>query len=60
MDSELLVHFRLSESDFRAFQNLVGEHSIATAPPSLYNLTKSAPDPFSYCPLIHGKELPVH
>ncbi len=33
------------ESDFRAFQNLVCEHSIAGLPASLYNLTKSVPDP---------------
>ncbi len=30
----------------RAFQNLVSEHSIEGAPASLYNLAKSAPDPF--------------
>ena len=34
------------ESDFRAFQNLVSEHSGEGAPVSLYNLTKSAPDPY--------------
>ncbi len=33
------------ESNFRAFQNLVSEHSIASVPASLYNLTKSVPDP---------------
>ncbi len=32
-------------SNFRAFQNLVSEHSIAGVPASLYNLTKSVPDP---------------
>ncbi len=37
---------RPSESDFRPFQNLVSEHSSEGAPASLYNLTKSAPDPF--------------
>ncbi len=42
-------YFRLSESDFRAFQNLVGEHSIAGVPASLYNLIKSASDPYSQC-----------
>ena len=36
---------RISKSDFRPFQNLVGEHSIAGVPVSLYNLTKSVPDP---------------
>ncbi len=35
------------ESDLRAFQNLIGEHSIAGDPASLYNLIKSAPDPWS-------------
>ncbi len=29
----------------RAFQNLVSEHSIEGDPASLYNLTKSDPDP---------------
>ncbi len=38
---------RPSESDFRAFQNLVSEHSIEGTPASLYNLTKSAPDPLA-------------
>ena len=38
---------RLSESNFRAFQNLVDEHSVEGAPTSLYNLTKSVPDPLS-------------
>ncbi len=28
------------------FQNLVGEHSVKGDPASLYNLTKSDPDPF--------------
>ena len=32
---------------YGAFQNLVGEHSIAGVPPSLYNLTKSVPDPWA-------------
>ncbi len=31
--------------NFRAFQNLVDEHSAAGVPASLYNLTKSVPDP---------------
>ncbi len=43
---------RPSESDFTAFQNLVSEHSIARVPASLYNLTKSAQDPF--CPSESG------
>ena len=33
------------ESNFRAFQNLVSEHSIEGVPTSLYNRTKSVPDP---------------
>ena len=33
------------ESNFRAFQNLVSEHSVKGVPASLYNLTKSVPDP---------------
>ncbi len=33
---------------FRAFQNLVSEHSSEGAPASLYNLTKSAPDPLAF------------
>ncbi len=37
---------RLSESDFRAFRNLVGEHSIAGVPASLYNRIKSVQDPY--------------
>ncbi len=37
---------RLNESDFRAFQNVVGEHSISGITASLYKLTKSVPDPF--------------
>ena len=37
---------RPSESDFRAFQNLVNEHSIEGVPASLYNQTKSVPDPW--------------
>ena len=35
------------ESNFKAFQNLVSEHSVEGVPASLYNLTKSVPDPFS-------------
>ena len=35
------------ESYFRAFRNLVSEHSIKGVPTSLYNLTKSVPDPLS-------------
>ncbi len=35
---------RPSERDFRAFQNWVNEG----APASLYNLTKSAPDPYTF------------
>ena len=34
------------ESNFRAFKNLVGEHSVEGDPSSLYNLTKSDPDPY--------------
>ncbi len=34
-----------STNDFRAFQNLVSEHLIDGVPASLYNLTKSVPDP---------------
>ncbi len=34
-----------SISDYRAFQNLVREHSIEVVPASLYNLTKRFPDP---------------
>ncbi len=37
---------RLIESNFRAFQNLVSEHSVAGVPASLYNQTKSVPDPY--------------
>ena len=29
-----------------AFQNLVSEHSVVGVPASIYNLTKSVPDPF--------------
>ena len=36
------------ESNFRAFQNLIGEHSVKGDPASLYNLAKSAPDPFIF------------
>ncbi len=32
------------EPHFRAFQNLVSEHSVEGVPASLYNLTKSVPD----------------
>ncbi len=32
---------RLIKSNFGAFQNLVGKHSVAGAPASLHNLTKS-------------------
>ncbi len=34
------------ESNFRAFQNLVSEHSVAGVPASLNNLAKSVPDPW--------------
>ncbi len=34
-----------TRSDFRAFQNLVCEHSIEGVQASLYNLTKCVPDP---------------
>ncbi len=37
-----------STNDFRAFENMVGEHSIVGVPASLYNLTKSVPDPFIF------------
>ncbi len=37
----------MNESNFKAFQNLVGEHSVKGDPSSLYNLTKSDPDPLS-------------
>ncbi len=36
---------QLIESNFRAFQNLVGEYSVEGDPASIYNLTKSDPDP---------------
>ncbi len=36
---------RPSESNFRAFQNLVSELLFEGVPASLYNLTKSVPDP---------------
>ena len=42
-----LNEWSFMESDFRAFQNLVSEHSSEGAPASIYNLTKSAPDPCS-------------
>ncbi len=32
------------------FQNLVGEHSVKGDPASLYNLTKSDPDPLKKVP----------
>ncbi len=35
-----------NEWSVTAFQNLVGEHSIAGVPASLNNLIKSAPDPY--------------
>ncbi len=38
---------------FRAFQKLVGEHSIAGVPASLYNLTKSVPDTLQMSGHIH-------
>ncbi len=44
------VHNRPSESNFKAFQNLVGEHSIAGVPASLYNITKRVPDPYTFIP----------
>ena len=39
---------RPSESDFRASQKLISEHSIEGALASLYNLTKSAQDPLKH------------
>ena len=42
------------EPYFRAFQNLVGEHSVKGDPASLYNLTKGDPDPLGY--VIYIKE----
>ncbi len=38
---------RPNESYFTISQNLKREHSFVGAPASLYNLTKSAPDPLS-------------
>ncbi len=38
-------YFCTNESNFKAFQNLVSEHSVAGVPASLYYLTKSVPDP---------------
>ncbi len=37
---------RTSESHFTACQNSLSEHSFEGVPASLYNLTKSVPDPF--------------
>ena len=37
---------RTGESNFTACQNSIGEHSFEGVPASLYNLTKSVPDPF--------------
>ncbi len=37
------------ESNFKAFQNLVSEHSVEGVPASLYNLTKSVQDPYNTC-----------
>ncbi len=34
-----------------AFQNLMVEHSVEGVPASLYNLTKSVPDPLNECRL---------
>ncbi len=45
------------KSNFRAFQNLVGEHSIAGVPASLYNLTKSVPDPLTFLLEFSGANL---
>ncbi len=36
-----------NESNFIACQNSLSEHSFAGVPASLYNLTKSVPDPLS-------------
>ena len=38
-------YFHTTNDPFRAFQNLVSEHSVEGVPASLYNLTKSVPDP---------------
>ncbi len=46
-----------------AFQNLVSEHSVEGVPTSLYNPTKSVPDPWIYtwadinskCNILFGK-----
>ncbi len=35
------------EINFRAFQNLVTEHSVEGVQASLYNLTNSVPDPLN-------------
>ena len=43
---------QLSESNFRALQNLVGDHSVAGVPASFYNLTKSVPDPSEWNYLV--------
>ncbi len=40
---------RPTESNFRPFQNLVGEHPVEGDPASLDNLTKSDPDPLIGC-----------
>ena len=53
--TSLEPYFHSIKGDFRAFQNLVSEHSIA--PASLYNLTKSAPDPLCYPGYIKCKIL---
>ncbi len=45
-----MVLYRLIESNFK---NWVGEHSVAGVPASLYNLTKSVPDPLC-CSLDHN------
>ncbi len=38
----------IPERYFSAFQNFVFEHSVASVPVSLYNLTKSVQDPYNY------------
>ena len=39
---------RPTGSNSRTFQNLVGEHSVEGDRASLYNLTKSDPDPLIF------------
>ena len=42
-----LKHVKNKPRTLLSFQNLLGEHSIAGVPASLYNITKSVPDPFN-------------